>query len=69
LYPYEAQEEGRPNVDASVLLRRGNKNGEVEGRRDLGGKEEGEWGKRGAGSSMRGDGDDIQRVRNLSRGA
>ena len=56
-------------MDASVLLRRGNKNGEVEGRRDLGGKEEGEWGKRGAGSSMRGDGDDIQRVRNLSRGA
>ena len=39
---------------------------EVEGRGDLGGREE-EEGEREAGSGMGGDGDDIQRVRNLNR--
>ena len=48
--------------DASVLLRR-----EVEGGRDLGGREEEEGKKRRAGSGMGGDGD-VQRVRKLNRG-
>jgi hypothetical protein len=55
------------SVDASVLLRRGNKIQEVEGRRDLGGREEGKGG-RGAGSGMSEDWDDIQGIRNLNRG-
>jgi hypothetical protein len=57
------------NSDASVLLRRGNKIQVVEGKRDLGGREEGRAEKGGwAGSSMEGVRDDIQRVRNLNRG-
>ena len=54
-------------MGASVL-RRGNKIQEIEGRKDLGGREEGEGEKEGAESGMGGDRDDIQRVRNLNRG-
>jgi len=56
------------NVDASVLLRRGNKilrggrGWEGLGRKRGG---EGDW---GAKSGMGGDEDDIQRVRNFNRG-
>jgi hypothetical protein len=45
----------------SVLLRRRHKIQEVEGGRDLGGREEREGEKRGAGSGMGEDKDDIQR--------
>jgi hypothetical protein len=56
----------KQNVDASVLLRRGNKIQKIEGSRDLGGSEEGEGGKRGKIKyGMRWD--DIQRVRNLNK--
>jgi hypothetical protein len=40
---------------------------EVGGGRDLGGREEGEGGRKGAESGMGGDWDDIQRVRILNR--
>jgi hypothetical protein len=56
------------NMNASVLLRRGNKifTG-VRGWEGLG-RKRGGWGrKKGAGSCMRGDGNDIQRFRNLNR--
>jgi hypothetical protein len=56
-------------VDSSVLLRRGIVfSQEIEGRRDLEGREKGER-EKGAGSGMGGDGDDIQRrVMDLNRG-
>jgi hypothetical protein len=58
------------NMDASVLLRRGKKilmGG--KGWDGLGSKRGGGGGKgdKGARLSMRGDGDDIQRVKNLNR--
>ena len=56
-------------MDSSVLLRRGIVfSQEIEGRRDLEGREKGER-EKGAGSGMGGDGDDIQRrVMDLNRG-
>lgn len=62
---YKAQEERRPNVYASVLLRRGTKySQEVEGGKDLGGREEREvergggqdqlWEETGGGRSTKG---------------
>lgn len=51
---------------SSVLLRKGNKTQEVEGGKDLGGREE--EGERGARSDMGGDKDDVQRVRKLISG-
>jgi hypothetical protein len=60
------------NVDASVLLRRGNKiltvGREKEGLGRKRGGGGGGGGKREVGSGMGGDGDDTQRVRNLNRG-
>ena len=43
--------------------------GEVEGEKELQGREEGQGGQnRGVGSGMGGNGGDIQKVRNLNRG-
>jgi hypothetical protein len=57
------------NVNVSVLCRRGNKilTGS-RGWEGLGRKRGGEGRKRGTGSCMGGDWDDIQRIRNLNRG-
>jgi len=56
------------SVDASVLLRRGNKI-IMEGRgRERPGRERGGGGKRGAGSGVGGDRGEIQRVRKLNGG-
>jgi hypothetical protein len=56
-------------VDASVLLRRGNKIIKGRGWEGLGKKRgEGREGKRGAESGMGGGGGDVQRVRKLNRG-
>jgi len=48
-----------------MLIRRGNKIQEVKGGRGFGGREDGRE-KRGTELSMRGDKDNIQRVRNLN---
>jgi hypothetical protein len=57
-----------PSIDASVLLRRGNKIIMVlEGRTNLGGRQEVE-GKRGTVSYEGGDWGEVQRVRKLNRG-
>jgi hypothetical protein len=64
---YEVQEEGRPNVDASVLLRRGNKI--IKGSRGWEGlgRKRRRGGGKGEESGMEGD-RDVQRVRKLNRG-
>jgi hypothetical protein len=65
--PHEALEEDK-RMDASVLLRKGNKIiKEAEGGKDLVGREEGEGEKKGR-ISMGGDGGDVQWVRKLNKG-
>ena len=53
--------------DWLILLGKENNLWEVEGERDLGGREEGEE-RRVASSDMGGDGGEVQRVRNLKVG-
>jgi hypothetical protein len=65
---YGGEEKGRPKCGCLSYIEEGTKQPwEVECGKDLGEIEEGER-KRGAGSSMRGDRGDVQRVRKLNRG-